>query len=124
MNPVEIVDVDLPADELRLLSWGTMQWGGPAYCTHSMAVAMGFVDVESMLRELRTIRAELESTRSLTPRDWSRALIAVEVVFASDVVGAAGDWTIVSGWTDEETIGVLRRLQNRLRGVRARSVHD
>ena len=112
--------MELPPDELRLLTWGLMQWGGPAYCSDSMAVAMGFEDAESMLDEIRSIVASLKSSGSLTPRDWTRALVSVEVVFASDVVGAAGDWQTVTAWTDEHTVGVLRRLQSSLRQVRAR----
>lgn len=71
---------------------------------------------------MENIRTSLKAAPQLTPRDWARALLAVEVVFASDVVGAAHDWRIVTGWTDEESIGILRRLQDRLRGVRARRV--
>jgi hypothetical protein len=123
LHPVdasEPVSVELPADELRLLTWGLMQWEGPAYCPDSMAVAMGFQSSVSMLEEIQSIVASVKSSSSLTARDWTRALVSVELVFASDVVGTAGDWHAVTGWTDEYTVGVLRRLQGSLRKIRAR----
>jgi len=122
MDSGESVHVELPPDELRLLRWGLANWGGPGYCTDAMAKAMGFEDAHTMLDEVEGLRRDLVATSSLTPRDWSRALIALEVVFASDVIGAAGDWAIVTGWTDEQTLVVLRTLQNRLRGVRSRII--
>ena len=121
VDSTEVISVELPADEFALITWGLWQWGGPGYCTDAMAVAMGFSDAERMLDEIQLMLRSLKSSRSLTRRDWARALLAVEVVFASDVAGAAYDWEIVTGWTDEDSIGVLRRLQGSLRKVRSRN---
>ncbi len=41
-------------------------------------------------------------------------LLAVEIVFASDVVGSGLDWATTSGIPDEESIAILRRLQRKL----------
>jgi hypothetical protein len=45
---------------------------------------------------------------------WRQVLLAVEVVFASDVVGSGLDWRITSGISDEESIAILRGLQRKL----------
>lgn len=41
-------------------------------------------------------------------------LIATEIVFASDVVGAGLDWPIVTGLRDDQTIALLRGLQRKM----------
>jgi hypothetical protein len=50
----------------------------------------------------------------LTAEDWRRALLAVEVVFVSDVVGSGLDWRFTSGFSDAQTIEIVRRLQRKL----------
>jgi hypothetical protein len=45
-------------------------------------------------------------------------LLAVEVVFVSDVVGAGVDWPIATGISDVDSIATLRRLQRKLAGKR------
>jgi hypothetical protein len=47
----------------------------------------------------------------LSRADWRRALLATEIVFASDVVGSGLDWSITTGLADEDTIGLLRAMQ-------------
>lgn len=54
--------------------------------------------------------------------DWTRALLASEIVFASDVVGAGVEWPTVTGWSDVETIELLRELQRKLMSSGAISV--
>jgi len=48
---------------------------------------------------------------ALDTTDEIRALVATEIAFASDFVGAGVDWATVIGLSDEETISILRRLQ-------------
>jgi hypothetical protein len=108
------VDVEVPDDERELLIRGLAQWGGPARPTDVVARAIGFAGRDGLLREAERMRTALRERRPLAAEDWRRALAAVELVFASDVHGAGLDWQVVTGWTDEETIGVLRRLQRTL----------
>jgi hypothetical protein len=90
----------------------------PTRPTDALAQVIGFADVSAMFKEGRRIRADLKSGDALCKRDWQRALVAVEIVWASSVYGAAGDWEIVSTWCDEKTLRVLRRLQSKLAGLR------
>ena len=106
------------SDERELLWQGLHQWGGPTRPTDAIASVIGFEDVETLHRDGDWIRHLLREGRPLTKIDWARALIAVEIVWASNYYGAAGDWEIVSGWSDEQTLRSLRSIQRKLAGLR------
>jgi hypothetical protein len=46
-----VVDADLGDEERFVLGPGLVEWGGPARCTDTMAIAMGFADVHDLFRE-------------------------------------------------------------------------
>ncbi len=103
--------VTLDNDERRLLRAGLLEWGGPARPTEAFAVAMGFTSAAGLPREAWGLWRRIEAGEVLAPEEWRRVLLAVELVFASDVVGSGLDWSITSGMSDEEALAVLRRLQ-------------
>lgn len=105
---------NLTDDERELLWRGLFEWGGPASPTKAMAVAMGFLDVSDLLKEGSRMMADIREGRPLTYVDWRRALLATEIVFASDVVGSGVDWSTTTGLQDEETIRMLRSIQRKL----------
>lgn len=113
----ELVDVALSDDERFLLDRGLVEWGGPARCTEAMAIAIGFSGVADLLTEGYRIADDLSNRRPLSRTDWTRALLATEVVFASDVLGSGHDWEADTDLDDAATIGVLRSVQFRLAGV-------
>jgi len=113
----EVVDVALSDDERFLLDRGLVEWGGPAHCTEAMATALGFDGVDHLLTEGYRIADDLSKKRPLTRRDWTRALLATEVVFASNVLGSGHDWEATTGLDDASTIRVLRDVQLVLAGV-------
>lgn len=47
----------------------------------------------------------------LSRTDWTRALLATEIVFMSNVIGSGWDWQTTTGFGDEETLRMLRSLQ-------------
>jgi hypothetical protein len=110
----ELVEVALSDDERGLLQCGLLEWGGPARCTDALAVAMGFSDLADFDAERDRLRDALADGQPLTVRDWSRTLLATEIVFASDVVGSGLDWSITTGLRDHETIALLRRVQRKM----------
>jgi hypothetical protein len=117
-DSAETTLVDLTDGERVLLDRGLFVWGGPARCTEGLAVAMGFEDVDDLLhRDGQRIRQDLSDRRALSPRDWARALLATEIVFASNVAGAGLDWSSATGLSDEETIALLRALQRKVPSV-------
>jgi hypothetical protein len=114
-DPDEVVNVELTGEERYMLDRGLAEWGGPAHCTDAMAVAMGFADVRDLFAEKDRIRAELAAGRSLSRWDWSRTLLATEIVFASDMVGSGWDWQTTTGLDDVRSIQVLRGLPEKCR---------
>ena len=113
----EVVDVALSDEERFLLERGLVEWGGPARCTEAMAIAIGFDSVADLLAEGYRIADDLSRGKPLRRTDWTRALLATEVVFASDVLGSGHDWESTTGLEDASTIRVLRNVQLRLAGV-------
>ena len=116
-DPHELVAVDLREDERLVLNRGLVEWGGSAHCTEAMAVAMGFKGVADLFSEVDRIVELLDARAPLTRRDWTRTLLATEIVFASDVLGAGIEWTTTAGLDDFETLRTLRSLQRTLAAV-------
>lgn len=110
--------VELSPAERSLLSVGLSQWGGPARPTSAMIDALGF-SRPTFAAEVSRLRDRIVAGEALDGRDWTRALIATEIVFVSDVVGAGVEWEICTGLSDAETIATLRSLQRKLAPFRA-----
>jgi hypothetical protein len=104
---------DLTEGERRLLREGLGQWGGPARPTNELAVALGFADLSDFDDQRDRLSDSLAKGETLSSLDATRALVATEIVFASDVFGAGVEWSTVTGFTDAETIAVLRQLQRK-----------
>jgi hypothetical protein len=120
LGPDEVVDVPLGDDERELLAEGLHQWGGAARPTDAVARLIGFDDVDTMHAEGKRIRQLLRAGGPLTKLDWQRALVALEIVWASNFYGAANDWeAVAAGWTDARTLDTLRSIQHQLAGLRA-----
>ncbi|WP_238603822.1 hypothetical protein [Amycolatopsis sp. Poz14] len=111
MNAEELVSIELADEEREVLRRGLNEWRGPAHCTEALAVAMGFRNVADLHEEGNRLHAALTAGDPLSTRDWRRVLVATEIVFASDVFGSGCDWSITTGYSDEDTIKILRRLQ-------------
>lgn len=103
--------VDLTSQERTMLWYGLKDWGGPAHGTDALAVAMGFSDLRDLRKEGDRIAEAIASDQPLSLRDWTRALVATEFAFASEVLGTGGEWTTIQGGRDEDWIIVLRKLQ-------------
>jgi hypothetical protein len=82
-----------------------------------MAVAMGFQSVQDLFDSKDRLVYSIESGTALTAADWLRVLLATEIVFASNTVGSGLDWSITSGFSDEESLILLRSVQRKLGGV-------
>lgn len=110
----DMVAVELDNDERSFLRAGLLEWGGPASPTNAVAVALGFTSAKTMSREAWALWGRIERNEMLTADEWRRVLFAVEVAFASDVVGSGVDWPTTTGISDADSIAVLRRLQRKL----------
>ncbi|WP_067549273.1 hypothetical protein [Nocardia crassostreae] len=114
MDSDGLVAIELSNDEREVLRHGLGEWGGPAHCSDVLAVAMGFESVMDLHEQGRRLRSALIANEPLSARDWRRTLVATEFVFASDIFGADVDWSITTGYSDEQTITILRALQRKL----------
>lgn len=83
-----------------------------------MIEALGFSG-PTFATEVSLLRDRIVAGEALDGGDWTRALIATEIVFVSDVVGAGVEWEICTGLSDVETIATLRSLQRKLAPFRA-----
>jgi hypothetical protein len=123
MELTDPVDITLTDEERHLLRSGLSDWGGPAMCTEELAVAMGFRSVEDLFAESGRLWESIGRSEPLTPRDWTRTLLATEIVFASDVIGSGSDWSATTGLSDERTIRLLRGVQGKLIGLARDALH-
>ena len=114
MGIYDELDIPLTEEERTVLRAGLIEWGGPARCTEEMASALGFASVSDLHEKTHVMASAVATGSPLTQVDWVRALLATEVVFASDVIGSGLDWSITTGLTDEETIRHLRGLQRKI----------
>lgn len=109
------VTVELTDEERGMLVSGLVEWGGPAEGTELLAVAMGFSSLGDLdAGDGQRILEDISFGRALSVRDWTRALVATEIAFASAVLGAAGEWEPINGESDAYWIGVLRSLQRKV----------
>ena len=109
-----MVRLELTADEVLMLTESLTGWAGPARGTDSLAVTMGFSSLEHGLQEGPRVARAIGAGQALTVRNWTRALVAAEFAFASDVLGWGGEWTVIQGGTDSYWLGVLRGLQRKV----------
>lgn len=107
----------LTVEETGFLRRALLEWGGPAHSTEEFAVAMGFMGTRDLLVQCRRIRSALAEDEPLAPIDWARTLLAVEIVFISDVMGSGYEWVTTTGYSDTETIRMIRSIQRKLSRV-------
>ena len=110
----EPIRVELTDDEREVLLQGLGQWGGPAELSDPMAVAMGFASRADFSAAAGHLSALLEEGAALSRVEWRQVLLATEIAFVSDVVGAGWEWQTVTGLDDDFTLRTLRGLQRRL----------
>lgn len=113
-DPSIPIQFRLSGEERALLRAGLSEWGGPAHCTEELAVALGFDSVADLFATGDRIGDSILAGAPLNRTDWTRALLATEVVFASNVIGSGWDWQITTGFDDDRTLRMLRSLQRRL----------
>lgn len=95
-------------------------WGVSGRPTSYLVVAMGFVSLDGFGDEVVRIRDLVVDRRPMTRMEWTRAMAATEVIFGSEVFGAGTQWPAMTGYTDEESIAMVRRIQLKLTQARAR----
>jgi hypothetical protein len=113
-DPTTLIQFRLSGEERDLLRAGLLEWGGPANCTDELAVAMGFQNVQDLFEQGSRIAKSIAEGQPQTRTDWTRALLATEIAFVSDVMGSGWDWSITTGYSDDLTLRTLRALQRKM----------
>jgi hypothetical protein len=111
----QLLVVDLTEDERAMLRWGLLDWGGPASPTDALVQVMGFESIADLHQSARRIAESVWTGKALSRRDWTRALVATEFVWASDVYGSGLDSIHTLGFSDAEAVATLRAAQRKLR---------
>ena len=106
--------MDLTDEEWAVLRAGLVEWGGPARVTEEFAVAIGFRSQADLFAQADRIIEDLQAHRPLYPVDWARTVLATEIVFISDLIGSGRDWSITTGFTDADTLRIIREIQRKL----------
>lgn len=107
----DLVAIQLPEEEVAVLTAAMLQWGGPASPTLLWAWALGSWNIRSCDKARRRLREAVERWEPLGRRDWERLLASAEVVSISDSVGAGNEWETVAGMDDADTLACIRGLQ-------------
>lgn len=113
------IQIELSEPERSILLAGINEWGGPAALTDELARAIGFVDRDDLFSNTMRLRGLLKAQSPMETWDWVRVLVMTEFVFVSDVFGSGVEWSITTGFQDDETIGLLRTLQRKFAKVGA-----
>lgn len=108
----EAVGVELTDDERLLLLTGLMEYGGPALGVRVVAPIVGARSVDEFFALTDRLRAAIANGEPLTGGDWTRALVLTEICWASDVLGAASEFS--STMPDAEALRSLRSLQRKI----------
>ena len=116
-DPREVVDVVLEPEERTLLHAGLVGYREASRPTQAMSIAIGFEGRDDFENERWRIADTIQQSSVLSRLDWTRALLTLELMFASDIMGAGYEWEIVTGLSDSETLAVLRRLQHKMVGI-------
>ncbi|WP_205474832.1 hypothetical protein [Nocardioides sp. SYSU D00038] len=116
----DVLTMELSDDERSLLRWGLLEWGGPASPTDDLARIMGFESAADLYLQARRLAEAVRTDQGLTRLDWTRALVATEFVWASDVFGSGLDAVLTSGFSDTEGVVILRSIQRKLSQAQAR----
>ena len=114
----KLVKLDLTWEERTLLCFGLKDWLGPASGTESLAVAFGFANLDDLADHGDQIAEAIFEGEAVSRRDWSRAMFAAEVCFASDVVGTGKEFTVIHGGSDADWFRALRDLQGKIHASR------
>jgi hypothetical protein len=101
-------------DEIRFLTAALSQWGGPARCTDEVARVIGVNTAVEFGEKRQLLHDALSEGRAMSASDWRSVVVAAEIVFVSDELGAGVEWSTTTGLSDEETIHLLRSIQRKV----------
>ena len=112
MTTGDLAGVDLNEDERRLLLAGLLEYGGPAKGAGVLAPLVGAESINAFFELTDRLTASIERSEPLSGLDWARALLLTEICWASDILGAASEFS--SNLPDDRALTALRSLQRKI----------
>jgi hypothetical protein len=113
----DLVAVDLGERERKFIWHALHEWQNSAAWKPFPIEVLGLSNWNEFDELTARLALAVKEGRSLTTLDWARVLYLTESSWASSVVGAALDFSIVTGFSDTEGLSVLRGLQRKFGGV-------
>ena len=112
MKPSDALSVDLTDDERLLLVSALIEFGGPAKGAAMIAPLVGAASVDDFFRLTDRLENAIRGKDPLSDLDWARALLITEICWASDLLGAASEFS--TNMSDARALAALRSLQRKL----------
>ncbi|MCW6005291.1 hypothetical protein K1W54_11955 [Micromonospora sp. CPCC 205371] len=109
------VDLDgLTSVERELLRAGLMEWVRSDGGRDMAARLLDYDDRLALRSDVQRLGDLIDAGAPMSRRDCRRVLLATELALASETLGWSRDWPADTGFTDSETITVLRSIQEKL----------
>jgi hypothetical protein len=103
--------------ERELLRLGVMQWARSEGNREVVARLLDYDDRRGLRSDVERLASLVAAASAMSRRDCRRLLLATELAFASESLGWSRDWAADTGFTDRNTIAVLRGIQEKLTGI-------
>jgi len=113
----ELVAVDLTERERKFIWEALHQWVWSASGKPFPFQVLGLSKWDEFDELTARLACSVTDKQPLTTLDWARVLYLTECSWASSLVGAALDFSIVTGFSDTEGLTLLRGLQRKIGGV-------
>ncbi len=113
----ELVAVDLTETERRFVWHALHEWQNSAAWKPFPVQLLGLSTWDEFDGLTGRLAGAVIGGHALTILDWARVLYLTECSWASSLVGAALDFSIVTGFSDSEALGLLRSIQRKFGGI-------
>lgn len=110
----ELLTVDLTVDERNFIWQAMYQWQFSASRKPFPYQVLGLSSWQEFAELTHRLALAVTNREPLTDLDWMRVLYLTECSWASDVVGAGLDFSIVTAFSDIDGLSMLRHLQRKI----------
>jgi hypothetical protein len=109
----EVVAVDLSESERSFIWHALGEWQNSAAWKPFPIEVLGLSTWNEFDELTGRLAHAVTDGQALAMSDWARMLYLTECSWASSLVGAALDFSVVTGFSDTEALGLLRGLQRK-----------
>jgi hypothetical protein len=113
-SSAELLTVDLSDDERNFIWQAMYQWQFSASRQPFPYQVLGLSTWQEFAELTHRLAHAVTDQEPLTGLDWMRVLYLTECSWASDVVGAGLDFSIVTEFSDIDGLSLLRCLQRKI----------